>query len=53
MPNYTLKKKKFGGETNSTFLALIPKESNPSNFTIDSDPFLFAIQHTKSSLKNH
>jgi hypothetical protein len=33
MLNYTLRKKKVGGATNSTFLALIPKESNPSNFS--------------------
>jgi hypothetical protein len=33
MLNYTLRKKKVGGSTNSTFLALIPKDSNPSNFT--------------------
>jgi hypothetical protein len=33
MLNYTLQKKKVGGSTNSTFLALIPKYSNPSNFT--------------------
>jgi hypothetical protein len=33
MLNNTLKKKKVGGATNSTFLALIPKESNPSNFS--------------------
>jgi len=31
--NYSLHKKKVGGETNSTFLALIPKETNPSNFS--------------------
>jgi hypothetical protein len=34
MLNYTLWKKKVGGATNSTFLALIPKETNPSNFSI-------------------
>jgi hypothetical protein len=33
MLNYTLHKQKVGGATNSTFLALIPKESNPSNFS--------------------
>jgi hypothetical protein len=33
MLNYTLRKQKIGGATNSTFLALIPKDSNPSNFT--------------------
>jgi hypothetical protein len=33
MLNYTLHKHKVGGATNSTFLALIPKESNPSNFS--------------------
>jgi hypothetical protein len=33
MLNYTLQKKKVGGATNSTFLALIPKETNPSNFS--------------------
>jgi len=33
MINYTLHKQKVRGETNSTFLALIPKESNPSNFS--------------------
>jgi hypothetical protein len=33
MLNYTLQKKKIGGATNSTFLALIPKDSNPSNFS--------------------
>jgi hypothetical protein len=33
MLNYTLKKNKVGGATNSTFLALIPKETNPSNFS--------------------
>jgi hypothetical protein len=33
MLNYTLQKQKLGGATNSTFLALIPKESNPSNFS--------------------
>jgi len=33
MLNYTLQKKKLGGATNSTFLALIPKESNPSNLS--------------------
>jgi hypothetical protein len=33
MLNYTLHKQKIGGATNSTFLALIPKESNPSNFS--------------------
>jgi hypothetical protein len=32
MLNYTLRKKK-GGAINSTFLALIPKEMNPSNFS--------------------
>ena len=31
--NYTLHKQNVGGETHSTFLALIPKESNPSNFS--------------------
>jgi hypothetical protein len=34
MLNYTLRKKKVGGATNSTFLALIPKETNPSNLSI-------------------
>jgi hypothetical protein len=33
MLNYTLQKQKLGGATNSTFLALIPKETNPSNFS--------------------
>jgi hypothetical protein len=33
MLNYTLHKQKIGGATNSTFLSLIPKESNPSNFS--------------------
>jgi hypothetical protein len=33
LKKYTLKKKKVGGATNSTFLALILKESNPSNFS--------------------
>jgi hypothetical protein len=33
MLNYTLHKQKIGGATNSTFLALIPKDSNPSNFS--------------------
>jgi hypothetical protein len=33
MLNYTLHKHKIGGATNSTFLSLIPKESNPSNFS--------------------
>jgi hypothetical protein len=33
MLNYTLQKQKLGGATNSTFLALIPKDSNPSNFS--------------------
>jgi hypothetical protein len=33
MLNYTLRKKKVGGATNSTFLALISKETNPSNFS--------------------
>jgi hypothetical protein len=33
MLNYTLHKQKLGGATNSTFLALIPKESNPSKFS--------------------
>jgi hypothetical protein len=33
MINYTLHKQKIRGATNSTFLALIPKESNPSNFS--------------------
>jgi hypothetical protein len=32
MLNYTLKKKKVRGAMNSTFLALIPKEVNLSNF---------------------
>jgi hypothetical protein len=32
MLNYMLQKQKLGGATNSTFLALIPKETNPSNF---------------------
>jgi hypothetical protein len=31
--NYTLKKKKVGRATNLTFLELIPKETNPSNFS--------------------
>ena len=30
MLNWTRKKDKIGGETNSSFLALIPKEKNPS-----------------------
>jgi hypothetical protein len=34
MQNYSLKKKKVGGGTKSTFLALIPKEVNPATFTI-------------------
>jgi hypothetical protein len=34
MLNYTLQKQKLGGATNSTFLALIPKDSNPSNFSL-------------------
>jgi hypothetical protein len=33
MLNYTLHKKKIRGATNSTFLVLIPKDSNPSNFS--------------------
>jgi hypothetical protein len=33
MLNYTLRKKKVGGATDSTFLALIPKETNPSIFS--------------------
>jgi hypothetical protein len=33
MLNYTLRKQRIGGSTNSTFLVLIPKDSNPSNFT--------------------
>jgi len=33
MLNYTLQKQKLGGATNSTFLALIPKDSNPANFS--------------------
>jgi hypothetical protein len=33
MLNYTLHKQKIRGATNSTFLALIPKDSNPSNFS--------------------
>jgi hypothetical protein len=33
MLNHTLRKKKVGGGTNSTFLALIPKEINPSSFS--------------------
>jgi len=33
MLNYTLQKQKLGGTTNSTFLALIPKDTNPSNFS--------------------
>jgi hypothetical protein len=33
MLNYTLHKQKVEGENNSTFLALIQKESNPSNFS--------------------
>jgi hypothetical protein len=40
MLNYTLQKKKLGGATNSTFLALIPKESNPSNFSCFQPIFL-------------
>jgi hypothetical protein len=33
MLNYILKKKKVRGGKNSTFLALIPKDTNPSNFS--------------------
>jgi hypothetical protein len=33
MLNYTLHKQRIRGATNSTFLALIPKDSNPSNFS--------------------
>lgn len=33
MLNYSKSKDKFRGNTNSSFLALIPKESNPSNFS--------------------
>jgi hypothetical protein len=33
MLDYTLRKKKVGGATNYTFLALIPKDTNPSNFS--------------------
>jgi hypothetical protein len=33
MLNYTLRKKKVVGVTNSTFLDLIPKEIDPSNFS--------------------
>jgi hypothetical protein len=33
MVNYTLRKKKIRGATNSTFLAIIQKESNPSSFS--------------------
>jgi hypothetical protein len=31
--NYTLQKQKLRGAANSTLLALIPKDSNPSNFS--------------------
>jgi hypothetical protein len=33
MLNYTLRKKKVGGDNNSTFLALIIKDLNPSTFS--------------------
>ena len=33
MLNYVMKKHKVGGATKSTFLALIPKEVDPSNFS--------------------
>jgi len=34
MLKYSLHKQKIGGATNSTFLAIIPKDSNPSNFSL-------------------
>jgi hypothetical protein len=42
---------KIGGNTNSTFLSLIPKEINPTSFAIFS-PFLFATYPIKSSPKS-
>jgi hypothetical protein len=48
MINYTLRKKKVGGATNSTFMALIPKKLNPSSFS-RLWPISFAILLTKSS----
>jgi hypothetical protein len=44
--NYTLWKKKVGGADNSNFMPLIPKETNPPNFSIFQTISLF-----KSSYK--
>ena len=47
MISYFLRKSKVGGNTNSTFLALIPKEANPIAFD-RFQPFLSVIPHIKS-----
>jgi len=43
-----LRKAKVGGSTNSTFLALIPKEANPETFDIFR-PISLATRPTKFS----
>jgi len=51
MIHYVQKSIKLGANTNSSFLALIPKDSNPSS-SLDSDPYPYAMSHTNSSLKS-